>query len=84
MLRREVSAAVRVTDWGRAEAALARLTWYRPDELEAIRLRVEIALHRGDQAAAVQALAAVPDSVPESPSAHVRRGHDLEGAVPHT
>ena len=74
MLRREVSAAVKVTDWGRAEAALARLTWYRPDDLEAIRLRVGIAEQRGDLAAAARALAAVPDSVPESPSAHVRRG----------
>jgi tetratricopeptide (TPR) repeat protein len=74
MLRREASAAVKVTDWGRAEAALARLSWYRPDDLEAIRLRVEIAERRGDLGAALRALAVVPDSIPESPSAHVRRG----------
>ena len=69
----EVSAAVRVTDWP-GPGALARLTWYRPDDLEAIQLRVRIALQHGDLGAAVQALAAVPDSVPESASAHLRRG----------
>jgi hypothetical protein len=44
MLGREVSGAVRVTDWGRAQAALERVTWDRPNEQELIRIRVEIAL----------------------------------------
>jgi tetratricopeptide (TPR) repeat protein len=74
MLRRDVSAAVKVTDWDRAEAALARLAWYRPDDLEAIRMRVGIALHRGDSTAALRALATVPDSAPEAAAAHLRRG----------
>jgi tetratricopeptide (TPR) repeat protein len=74
MLRREVRAAVALTDWGRAEAALARLAWYRPDDFEAIRLRVEIALHRGDRGAAVRLLEAVPDSARESAWAHLQRG----------
>jgi tetratricopeptide (TPR) repeat protein len=74
MLRQEVSKAVKVTDWGRAETALARLAWYQPDDLEMIRVRVGIALRRGDLTLAAQALAAVPESVPEAASAYLQRG----------
>ena len=82
MLRREVSKAVKGPTG--AEPRRRSLDWpgIDPTTSRSIRLRVEIALHRGDLAAAAQALAAVPDSVPESASAHRPPWPDPEGAVP--
>jgi tetratricopeptide (TPR) repeat protein len=74
VLRDRAEVAVAEADWGRAESTLARLFWYKPDDLEASRLRVEVSLQRGDPAAAAGALAAVPESSPEAGSARLRRG----------
>jgi predicted Zn-dependent protease len=74
----EARAAAQAGAWDRVEAALARRAWYRPADPDAIELRVDAALRRGDRSAAVQALAAVPESSPLAESAHLTRGRLLK------
>lgn len=73
-LRAEAAAASSDRDWPRAERALERWAWYRPDDVEAIRLRVEAALQRGDRESAARLLAGVPETDPEAASAYLQRG----------
>jgi tetratricopeptide (TPR) repeat protein len=73
-LWRDATTAERSGDWGRVESALAKLAWYRPSDLAALRLRVFAALQRGDREAAADLLASVPDSSDEAPRAHLDSG----------
>jgi tetratricopeptide (TPR) repeat protein len=78
VLWREARAAAQAGDWDRVEATLSRRDWYRPDDPDAIDLRVEAALRRGDPAAAALVLAAVPDRSPLAGWAHLTRGRLLK------
>src|SRR5579864_6032098 len=77
MLWREASAAVAAARWDQAEQSLARRAWYRPNDVEGLRLRALVALKRGDTAAALAWLAAVPEASPDDSFAHFTRGEIL-------
>jgi thioredoxin-like negative regulator of GroEL len=74
----EARAAAQVGAWDRVESALARRAWYRPTDPEAIELRVEAAMSRGDREGAVHALAAVPEWSRIAVSARLMRGRLLK------
>jgi len=76
-LRARAGEAVKRGDWGRAGAMLERLAWYRPHDLEALSLRVRVALAQGDPLAAAVLLARVPDSAPGAAEARLTRGRLL-------
>jgi tetratricopeptide (TPR) repeat protein len=78
LLWKAALAAVEVKAWDRVEAALASRAWYRPSDLDAIKLRVEAALQSGDRNAAVCALSTVPEWSELAESAHSMRGRLLK------
>jgi tetratricopeptide (TPR) repeat protein len=77
-LWRAARAAARAGAWDRVEEVLARRAWYRPADPDAIQLRVEAALRRGDRETAARALASVPESSDLAESAYLMRGRLLK------
>lgn len=67
----------RASRWDAAEDALARLAWYGRLGPEALRLRAESAVRRGDPALAARCLGAVPDHAPGAVSARMRQARLL-------
>jgi tetratricopeptide (TPR) repeat protein len=78
-LRGRAEAAARLGSWDRTEHELARLSWYGPLDREALRLRADAAIARGDHDLAARCLGAIPRSAPDAAAARLAQGRLLQG-----